>query len=91
MPVSLGLASGCQSQNVIADAAGPDTFTFEELLRLLASAVNARVRLVHTPTSLGFALTRLVDLLLRDLLLTRDGNCPAGALRRSPCPGSSPA
>ena len=53
-------------------AAGPETFTFEELLRLLASAVGARVRLVHTPPSMGFALTRLVDLLLRDVVLTRD-------------------
>ena len=72
MRVSLGLAYGCQSQNIIADAAGPDTFTFEELLRLLASAVNVRVRLVHTPPPLGFALTRLVGLLLRDVVLSRD-------------------
>ena len=57
------LASGCQRQN-ITDAARPETFTFEELLLVLASAVNARVRLVHTPTSLEFALTRLVGLLL---------------------------
>ena len=35
--------------------------------------------------------SRLVGLLLRDVVLTRDGNCPAGALRRSPGPGSSPA
>ena len=64
------LASGCQSQNIIA--AGPDIFTFEELLRLLAKAVNARVRLAHTPPPLGFALTRLFGLLLRDVALTRD-------------------
>ena len=67
-----GLAAGSQSENTVADAAGPDTFTFEELLRLLAKAVNARVRLVHTPPSLGFALTRLVGLMLRDLVLLRD-------------------
>ena len=60
------LAAGSQSKNTVADAAGPDTFTFEELLRLLAKAVNARVRLVHTSPSLGFALTRLVGLLLRE-------------------------
>ena len=30
------LAAGCQSENVIADAAGPEAFTFEDLLRLLA-------------------------------------------------------
>ena len=45
MQVLLVLASGCQSQNVTADA-GPNTFTFQELLRLLASVVTVRVRLV---------------------------------------------
>ena len=40
MQVLLVLTSGCQSQNVIADAAGPETFTCEDLLRLLASAVG---------------------------------------------------
>ena len=69
---ALAVAAGSQSENTVADAAGPDTFTFEELLRLLASAVNARVRLAHTPPSLGFALTRLVGVMLRDVVLTRD-------------------
>ena len=64
--------AGSESENLVADATGPDTLTFEELLRLLASAVGARVRLVHTPPSLGFALTRLVGLLLRDVVLSRD-------------------
>ena len=64
--------AGSQVKNSGADAAGPDTFTFEELLWQLASAVATRVRLVHTPPSLGFALTRLVGLLLRDVVLSRD-------------------
>ena len=34
--------------------------------------MNARVGRVHTPVPLGFALTRLVGLLLRDVVLTRD-------------------
>ena len=66
------LAAGPQSENTVADAAGSDTFTFEELLRLLAKAVGARVRRAPTPPSLGFAPTRLVGLLLRDVVLTRD-------------------
>ena len=65
-------AAGSRSESFVADPAGPETFTFEELLRLLASAVGARVRLVHTPPSVGSALTRLVGLLLRDTVLTRD-------------------
>ena len=66
------VAAGSGSDNFVADAAGPDTFTFEELLRLLASGIGTRVRLVHTPPSVGFAMTRLVGLLLRDVMLTRD-------------------
>ncbi len=34
--------------------------------------MGARVRLVHTPPPLGCTLTRLVGLLLRDVVLTRD-------------------
>ena len=64
--------AGSRGDSFVADAAGPDTFTFEVLLRLLASAVNTRVRLVHTPPFLGLAITWLVGLLLRDTVLARD-------------------
>ena len=63
---------GSGRDSFVADAAGPETFSFEELLALLASAVGSRVPLVHTPPSLGFGLTRLVGLLLRDVVLTRN-------------------
>ena len=43
------LAVGFRNDSFVADAAGTDTFTFEELLHLLASEVGARVRLAHTP------------------------------------------
>ncbi len=64
------VVAGSLADSLVADAAGPDTFTFEELLRLLAQAMGARVRLAHVPPSLGFALTRLAGLLLRDVVLT---------------------
>ena len=64
--------AGSQSESSVADAAGPETFTFEGLLRLLASAMGVRSRLVHTPPSVGLALTGLAGRLLRDVALTRD-------------------
>ena len=64
--------AGAQSESSVADAAGPDTISFEALLRLLAYSMGVRVRLVHTPPSVGLALTRLVGLLMRDMALTRD-------------------
>ena len=71
-PAAQAVDASSSGESFVADAAGPETFTFEELPRLLASSVGARVRLVHTPPPLGFALTRLVGLLLRDVVLTRD-------------------
>ena len=68
----LAEAAGSRNDSFVADAAGPDTLTFEELLRKLAKAVNIRLRLVQTQLSLGFAMTLLVGLLLRDVVLTRD-------------------
>ena len=62
---TLAVAAGSRNDSFVADAAGPETSTFEELLRLLASAVGTRVQLVHTPPSLGFGL------MLRDVVLTR--------------------
>ena len=64
--------AGSQSENSVADAAGPDTFTFEALLRLLASSMGIRRWFLHTPPSVGLALTGLVGLLMRDMALTRD-------------------
>jgi len=66
-----GVTAGSRSISFVADAAGPETFSFEEPLGLLASAVDAQVRLAHTPPSLEVALTRLVGLLLREVGSTR--------------------
>ena len=66
------VAAGSRTDSFVADAAGPETFSFEELLRLLASAVGVRARLVHTPALVGYILTRLVGLFLRDVALSRD-------------------
>ena len=85
--------AGSQSESFVVDSAGPDTFSFEELLRLLASSMGVRARLVRTPPSVGLALTGLVGLLMRDTALTRDevdglmaglltsGEPPAGTTR----------
>ena len=61
-----------QTGNTVADAAGPETLSFEALLRLLAASMGVRSRIVHTPPSLGLNLTRLVGLVMRDVVLTRD-------------------
>ena len=64
--------AGSQGESSIADAAGPETFSYEALLRLVAFAVRGSVRLLPMPPSVGLTLTRLVGLMVRDVVLTRD-------------------
>ena len=66
------VAATSQTGNSVTDAAGPETLSFEALLRLMASSMGVPCRLVHTPPSLGLNLTRLVGLMMRDVVLTRD-------------------
>ena len=58
--------------NVTLDAVGPETFTFQELVRLIGRTTGGRARLAHLPPSLVFAAARLMGLALHDVVLTRD-------------------
>jgi uncharacterized protein YbjT (DUF2867 family) len=54
------------------DAAGPDTLTFEELVRTIAAAIGMRPRIVHASPRVALALSGVVGRAVRDVLLTRD-------------------
>jgi uncharacterized protein YbjT (DUF2867 family) len=54
------------------DAIGPETFTFEELVKLIAEKVGKRPRIVNVPPALGILGGQILGLFLRDVLLTRD-------------------
>ena len=58
------------ASHVVLDAAGPDTFTFEELVRLVRAAVRSRARLVHAGPRTALALTRALGLCMRKTVLT---------------------
>lgn len=61
-----------EERSGVLDAAGPETFTFRELVELMASKIRPGIRLVRVPPSLGIALGRVVGLGVRDVVLTRD-------------------
>ena len=66
----LELGQGAEPREV--DACGPETFTFNELVRLVRKAVRSRAMLVHLPVPIVLATTRLIGLGVRDVVLTRD-------------------
>ena len=59
-----------RSGNSVLDAVGPETFTFEELVRLIAQQVGRSVRLVHLPTTLAYLSTLVTGWFVGDTILT---------------------
>jgi nucleoside-diphosphate-sugar epimerase len=56
--------------NSVIDAVGPETFSFEELVRLIASQVGSPIRLVHLPTVLAYVSTLITGWIVGDVVLT---------------------
>jgi uncharacterized protein YbjT (DUF2867 family) len=59
-------------RNAVLDAVGPEIFTFDELVRMLASAVRSKARIVHVDPRIAVALTKIIGWTVRDVTLTRD-------------------
>jgi NADH dehydrogenase len=57
---------------VTLDAAGPEEYAFEELVRLVAEGTGSRARIIHSRPGVALALVRVFDLFARDVLLTRE-------------------
>lgn len=69
---ALAVAEGERREDVVRDAVGPESFTFEGLVRRIRGAVGSRARVVHvTPWMLQAASTAL-GVVVRDVPLTRD-------------------
>ncbi len=56
--------------NKLIDAIGPETYTFEELVRLIAGSIGRPVRLVHLPASLAYLATLVAGWFVGDVVLT---------------------
>jgi uncharacterized protein YbjT (DUF2867 family) len=54
------------------DAIGPETFTFRELVELIAEKIGKQPKLVNVPPALGIRCGQILGFFLRDVLLTRN-------------------
>jgi len=68
----LAVRVGSVDDSVVVDAAGPDTFTFNEFVGLVRRAIGSRAGLVHLPVWAALAGAGLIGLAVRDVVLTRD-------------------
>jgi len=59
-----------QSGNTVLDGVGPETFAFDELVRLIAAKVGRSVRLVYLPVPLAYVSTLVTGWFMGDVVLT---------------------
>ncbi len=60
-----------KTENMIVDAAGPDVYTFDELVRLIAEKIHSRAMIVHTSVGLALFFSKLIGYAVNDVMLTR--------------------
>lgn len=92
---ALAVEAGQRPDNITMDAVGPETFTFDELVRLVARSIGSRARIIHVPPALSLLMSRMVGLMVGDVILTPDevkglladllvsGDAPTGTTRLS--------
>jgi NADH dehydrogenase len=63
---------GSSRDEVIVDAVGPESLTFNELVTLIRTAVGGRSRVVHVPGEIVAMAARALGRILHDVLLSRE-------------------
>lgn len=66
----LAVVAGYAQDNFVWDAVGPDIFTFEELVRLIAQTLGLRRGMIHVPPAFALRTAQFLSLFLGDVLLT---------------------
>lgn len=68
----LAIRVGAEDANLVVDSVGPEVFTYERLVQLIAENVSSRVKTVHVRPWLLLLVSRLVGQVVRDVVLTPD-------------------
>jgi NADH dehydrogenase len=69
---ALLVETGLETTDEIVDSAGPDIFTFDELVHLLRHAMSLHTLVLHLPPALAMIGANVAGRLTGDMLLTRD-------------------
>ena len=68
----IAVKAGQHEENMIIDAVGPEIYTFNEMVRLIADKIHSKAKIVHLNPELALFFSRLVGYIVNDVVLTRD-------------------
>lgn len=68
----VAVSAGHNDDNLVIDAIGPEVFTFDELVRLIAEKIHSRANVIHVSPMLALFLARLIGYAVRDVVITKN-------------------
>ncbi len=68
----LAVAAANGEENTVQDVAGPETFTFDEFVRLIRAETGSRSLVFRAPAPIALLAARTLSPLLGDVLITRE-------------------
>ena len=68
----LAIDAGGKKDSLVLDAAGLETYTFDQFVWLVGQTLGSRSKIVHLPPGLALYLSKFVGYFLGDVVLTKD-------------------
>ncbi|MGQ9652344.1 MAG: SDR family oxidoreductase, partial [Phycisphaerae bacterium] len=68
----LAVEQGLSRENVVTNAIGPETFTYRRLVTTIGEIIGKPRRIISVSPGCGCALSRVIGMLLGDVVLTRE-------------------
>ena len=68
----IAVTIGHRKDNAVIDAVGPETYTFDGLVRLIALKIGSKARIIHIKPRLALFLARLIGYVVKDVVITKD-------------------
>ncbi len=66
------VSASTRNENEIRDAVGPEAYSFNELIRLIAKELKKNIHLIHLPSKPTYWLTSIMGKFLGDVILTEE-------------------
>jgi len=63
---------GHREENIIVDIAGPEVFTYDQLVHLIARSINSRAKIIHLPPEITLFIGKILGYILKDVTINRN-------------------
>ena len=68
----LAVNAAQNSENMLVDAVGPETYQFVELINLIKNTIGSKSKIMHLPPRQAYYLSKLIGVAMGDVILTED-------------------